>query len=469
MKLFNEAGTRPIGKGRRRTRPLLLPERTMYRDGRTPFTSVFPIKLVGKIDESRLRQALGRVQKKHPLLRCVINGTADRPSFVLQDEPAPIPLRIVERGGDNDWQTEAQKECVTLFDASLEPLVRLVWLRGKQVHELILAGHHCICDGIAGINLLRECLSAYDQPDDDLEAYDSLGAVEEIVPASLLQSQRFRYRVRWKIALLRLALSLKLRGRHKRAVPRIAVQQMYFHRWHIEEPTAQALTERCRAENVTVLAAVSLAFMQAFRDELGSQSLSKAYTMVNARRFLPAIRADAMFGIAPSITLDMKHLPPQDISADGFWSRARATKADLTRRIERIGADLYCYLVGLEGLHRDYAKFVAYFDEAPAVPHLTLSNMGRLDLAQQYQSFRLEKVYSPLVMVSPTPANTVVVSSFGGELEFAIVSDEDSLARVQALAIQQRAMTILRTCIAVAAKHKLSSADGLANPRANTI
>jgi len=177
-----------------------------------------------------------------------------------------------------------------------------------------------------------------------------------------------------------------------------------------------------------------------------------------------------MFGIAPSVALRMNRLPPaQNISADGFWSRARVTKADLTRRIEHMGANLYCYLVGLEGLHRDCAKFVAYFDEAPAVRHLTLSNMGRLDLPQHYRTFRLEKVYSPLVMVSPTPANTVVISSFSGQLEFAIISDEHSLARVKALAIEQRAMTILRTCIAVAAKHELSSTDGMSKVRANTI
>ena len=80
----------------------------MYRDGRTPFTSVFPVKLLGEIDELRLRHALARVQKKHPLLRCVINDIAGRPCFVLQDEPAPISLRIVERGGEDGWQTEVQ-------------------------------------------------------------------------------------------------------------------------------------------------------------------------------------------------------------------------------------------------------------------------------------------------------------------------------------------------------------------------
>lgn len=466
----NEAGKGPVVKDRRRARPLLLPERTMYRDGRTPFTSVFTVKLLGEIDESRLRSALARVQKRHPLLRCVINDTAGRPCFVLQDEPAPISLRIVERGGENDWQAEVRKEWVAPFDATLEPLVRLAWLRSEEVHELILAGHHCICDGIAGINLLRECLSAYDQPDHDLGSYDALGGVEDIVPAGMLKSQRFRCRVRWKIGVLRLALSLKGRSKRKRAATPISAERMYFHRWHIGERTAHALTERCRAENVTVLAAVSMAFMQAFRDVLGTQSLSKTYTMVNARRFLPGLRGDAMFGIAPSVALGMKRLPPpQDMSADGFWSRARITKADLKRRIEHMGADLCCYLVGLEGLHRDYARFVAYFDEAPAVRHLTLSNMGRLDLPQQYRSFKLEKVYSPLVMVSPTPANTVVISSFGGQLEFAIVSDEHSLARVEALAIEQRAMTILRTCIAIVAKHELSSTDNMSNVRANTI
>jgi hypothetical protein len=35
----------------------------MYREGRTPFTSVFTIKLLGRLlDEARLQQALARVQ-----------------------------------------------------------------------------------------------------------------------------------------------------------------------------------------------------------------------------------------------------------------------------------------------------------------------------------------------------------------------------------------------------------------------
>jgi hypothetical protein len=443
-----------------RSRPLLLLERTMYRDGRTPFTSVFTIKLHGDLDESRLRQALARVQAKHPLLRCVVEDSVTGPRFVQSDRPAPIPLRIAERNGDNDWQTEVRREWVTPFHGAHEPLVRLVWLRGGETSELLLVAHHCICDGQSGISLLRDCLSAYDHPEQDLASYDALGTIEDIVPAAVLLNRKFQRRLRWKQRLLRVTLLLKNSGRGQTARSPISPEQMYFHRWTVDSPTTLALTERCRAEDVTVLAAVSLAFMQAFRDLRGTQGLNKVNAMVNARRFLPKMNPEALFGLAPGVALRTKGLPlPQDMSSNDFWARARELKADLSRRVDRLGAGLYDKLVGLEGLHDKYSSLVDFFERPPAVRNLTFSNMGRLDLPQQYQSFRLEKVYSPLVMVSPTPANTVVLSSFAGEMELAIVSDEQSLPHEQALSIKQRAMDILRTCMEMSPQNKSGRAE----------
>ncbi len=442
----------------------------MFREGHTPFTSVFTVKLLGRLDETRLRRALACVQAKHPLLRCVIDNMDGFPRFVLQDRPEAITLRIVERHSEGAWQIEIRREWMAPFDASRAPLVRFVWVRGEDLNELILVGHHCICDGASGINLLRECLYAYDRPERDLGTYETLGAIEDIIPAAVLQSRRFRRRVRRKVGLLRLALFLKGRGSRKRINIPISVEQMYFHRWHVDEATTRVLIERCRAEGVTVLAAVSVAFMQAFRDVRGIKALRKTYSMVDARRFLPQMRKDVMFGLAPSVTLRMKGLPPPwDIVDDGFWARVRLTKADLTRRIDRLGIGFYEYLVGLEALHDQYARFVTYFDNAPVVRHVTLSNMGRLDLPQEYQNFRLEKIYSPLVMVSPTPANTVIISSFAGEMEFAIVSDEQSLPREQALAIEERAMEILHTCITISGEHKVDLASNLPMVREKTI
>jgi hypothetical protein len=200
---------------------------------------------------------------------------------------------------------------------------------------------------------------------------------------------------------------------------------------------------------------MSVAFLQAFREMRGAQALRNVYTMVNARRFMPLLRPDAMFGMAPGVKLSMKGLPPpQEMSARGFWTCAQAIKAELTRQVDVLGRDIYDYLVGMEDMHNMYGSLTADTKSATAVRHVTISNMGRLEFPQRYQSFWVETIYSPLIMISPTPANTVVISSFAGRMEFAIVSDEQSLPPGQAVAIRHRAMDILRNCAGIAAQDK---------------
>ena len=442
-----------------RSRRLLLLERTMYREGRTPFTSVFTIQLFGRLAEGRLQQALFRLQAKHPLLRCVIEDGVDGPRFVLQNHPAPIPLRVVERENDDHWQSEVRREWMAPFDASRDPLVRLVWLRGSEVSELILVGHHCICDGQSGMTLLRECLTAYDEPEKDLGTYDALGAIEDVVPSMLLKDRGFRRRMRWKIGLLRLIFLWERRKRLRSPSP-IRGEQMYFHRWSLDKAASLKLTERCKAEGVTVFAAMSVAFLQAFREVRGTQALRNIYTMVNARRFMPLLRPDAMFGMAPGVKLSMKGVPPpQEMSASSFWTCAQAIKSDLTRQVDVLGRDIYDYLVGMEAMHGIYGRLIGDTKSALTVRHVTISNMGRLEFPQRYQSFWVETIYSPLVMISPTPANTVVISSFAGRMELAIVSDEQSLPPAQARAIRWRAMNILRDCAGVPTQYNSGLAD----------
>ena len=430
-----------------RSRPLLLLERTMYREGCTAFTSVFTIKLLGSLDEMQLRRALRALQAKHPLLRCVVEYIDGRPYFVAQDRPAPIPLSIVERRGDDDWQHHVRREWTVPLGLVREPLARFVWLREAHASELILMAHHCICDGQSGMNLLEECLRAYDDP--ECETLDALNTVEDLVPAYIRQDRRFQRRVRWKMRLLRLGLLLK-RKKAGETRSSIASEQMYFQRWRLDEPTSQSIMDRCKTESVTVLAGATAAFLRAFHEIRGSNELRKAYTMVNVRRFLPQLKSDALFGIAPGVELSLKNVPLGELTEAGFWESARAIKADMVQRVDRLGAGLYEYLVGLESLHDQYDSLVGDTDGASTVRHLTLSNMGRLDLPTQYRTFTLETVYSPLVMVSPTPANTVILSSFASRLEFAIVSDTQSLPQAQATAIQQRAMFILRNCAGLA-------------------
>ena len=421
----------------------------MYREGRTPFTSIFSIRLRGSLSEERLQRALQTLQANHPMLCSTVQEFGGRPHFIRQDCPAPIPLRIVERTGEDGWQDEVRREWTVPVGAGRQPLARFVWIRGSHVSELILAAHHCICDGQSGMNLLQELLTACDDPDGDLKSSDVFRSVEDLVPASLLRDQRFQKRVRWKMRLLRLGLLLRRRNT-RQTHPPIASEQVYFQRRRLDANASLSITDRCKAEGVTVLAAATVAFLQAFHEIRGTAAIRKAYTMVNVRRFLPNLKADALFGIAPGVELSLDKILPGEATANSFWDCARAVKTDMARRIDRLGAGLYEYLVGLESLHDQYDRLVSDTETASAVRHVTLSNMGRLDLPTQHRTFTLEAVFSPLVMVSPTPANTVILSSFGGQLEFAIVSDTQSLPYAQATAIQQLALSTLHRCAGIA-------------------
>jgi hypothetical protein len=430
-----------------RSRPLLLMERTMYRDGHTPFTSVFSIKLRGDLDECQLRNALRRVQSKHALLQCVVDDLCDRPRFVLRDGPAPIPLRIVDRLSEDQWEEEVRCEWITPFQGMSDPLVRLVWLRGSGIHNLILAGHHCICDGQAGIGLLQNVLRTCEDPECDLGSYDELGSLEDIVPGEIQQDPKFHRRLRWKRRSLECILWWNTRHYTKPAP--IDAETMYFNRSLLGAKITQSITERSKIEEVTLLAPIALAFMQAFRDVRGTEAFSKVGAMVNARRFVHRIRPDGLFGLAPGVRMRVKDLPaPSSMGMNTFWKRARALKADLDNRVDHLGTVFYQNLLSLEGLHHRYNNVVDFFEQAPAIRRLTFSNMGRLALGTQYGDLRVEKVHSPLVMVSPTPANTVVLSSFAGETEFAIISDEQSLPSADAAAISRRTTEILQACVA---------------------
>jgi hypothetical protein len=443
---MNEKGSTHLDLTRGRSRPLLLMERTMYRDGHTPFASVFPIKLTGHLDECLLRDALLRLQHKHPLLRCVVNDSPDRPRFVLRDNPAPIPLRIVDRLSEDEWEDEVLREWTTPFNGAAGALIRLVWLRGSGIHNLILAGHHCICDGQGGIGLLQDLLRAYKDPQCDIGSYTELGSLEDIVPPPLLLDHKFHRRLRWKRRSLECILWLN--ARRRKNSEHIDAKTIYFRRRVLSAHIAQSIADRSKIEKVTVLAPAALAFMQAFRDVRGAKSFKKVNAMVDARRLVHRIPTNALFGLSPGVPMRVKDLPfPSDVGLNTFWTRARALKADLDKRVGKLASEFYRLLLSLEGLHHRYSRVVDFFESTPAIRSLTFSNVGRLTLGTQYRDLCLEKVYSPLVMVSPTPANTVVLSSFGGEMEFAIISDEQSMPRADAVAILRRTTEILEACV----------------------
>ncbi len=88
-------------------------------------------RVVGEFRVDQLELALIEVQQQHPLLRVRVTLDESRqPRFV--EDTASIPLRVVERQGEQHWQREVEQELSQPFNWAKAPLLRVVLLRSAD-------------------------------------------------------------------------------------------------------------------------------------------------------------------------------------------------------------------------------------------------------------------------------------------------------------------------------------------------
>lgn len=425
-------------------RPFALFERGMYLDGQRAVALVLPATLSGTLDETRLRLALDRVQARHAVLQSLVEHGADgQPWFVQQDAPPPITLRIIERQGEDDWQERARLECEQLFDGAREPLVRLVWLRGDGRHDLLLSCHHCICDGLSAVGLLRDILTVCGRPDARLGPRFDLQSGAEVVPPEAKNNRWLQRRASLKAALFKGFIRLQRIG-----AP-VSYGPAYTQRWAIEATAVQALVRRAKQADVGVFAALCTAFMLACWSVRGTRGVEKFVAPVDARRYLPALQGGALFTMAPTVRLGFGGRKPRD--AD-FWVLARALHEDMRRQVERLGPTVHEQLLGLERLHPLFDRLVAYSRSKRSGGGLSLSYLGRLDDSSRDEGgIRLEAIHAPSALLEPTPASLITIVGFAESLDLALISDESSLPSAQATQIRQLAMELLQAAAALPA------------------
>jgi NRPS condensation-like uncharacterized protein len=413
-------------------RKLIIGERIMYGDGNTPLNSAFVARIRGNIQLHHLHNALSKVQAKHPLLRAgVAPGKKGLPHFVGNAGIRPIPVRIVERQQDDDWQRESMTEWSTPFDMHKGPLCRMVWIRSASISELILVCHHCICDGASVATLLQEILAVLDQPDMELTPYTSFNAIEDLIPAPYLENKKLQRKGKRSAILAWLTLSLVLW--RKKQPPK---GRDYLLHWKMDPSASAAFVKRCKTEGTSVHAALCVALLRAFQEVQGSRARNKVITPVDIRRFIGAIKQDTLFAYAPTVNLSLNHEAPS--SARSFWVQAYLLKEELNTRIEEL--NVFMQLMIGEYIHASLKLLVKLLKVTNGTHDVTFSNMGRLNIPESYQHFEVETIISPTVAFPWRNPNTLVTTSFRGQMDFVFMSNEAFLPYEEALAIKRAAM-----------------------------
>jgi hypothetical protein len=329
----------------------------------------------GDVSPRDWRQALDRVQARHPLLDVSIEGAPGRVPHYRRGQGAPLPLRIVE---DDDpgsrWKIEASEELGTPFNPRVAPLARAVLVQGERQAALILLAHHSIADGMSLAFAIRDTLqaiaggtlkelslpSSQDEILENLEVRDGISENDE-KPAPAGHVSTIRQRDKSKPNVQGLCFSETVTGQ---------------------------LRGRARQERTTVHAALLAALAIAGRRVSAAwrNIPIRLFSPVNTRRELGLGGHCGVFLGAASTTLDPELY---DLDAIPFWSLARDAKSSVAVGETREGIAALVSTLGEAVRNCPDVTEAADFAAVTFAREAMLTNLGAVPLGDQFGSVKL--------------------------------------------------------------------------------
>jgi hypothetical protein len=110
------------------------PNRTLvYKIAFSIVTMLARIK--GNISESMLRNAVSKVQQRHPNLRVRIEEDNDHALWFTSEGVKEIPVEIVPRESDDHWIKVVQESSQIPFEFDVRPAIRFILVQSPDISE----------------------------------------------------------------------------------------------------------------------------------------------------------------------------------------------------------------------------------------------------------------------------------------------------------------------------------------------
>lgn len=402
-----------------------------------PFNVVLVGRVRGPVDPSQVTATLAILRSRHPMLAVRVqiedDGTA---SFLAQGVPA-VTVNTESRQSGEQWLDRIKKEFQTPFPIETGPLVRCTLLCSKEECEVILCGHHTVCDGMSLGYLLRDLLDRLSETKQEPEKPVIPPPIDRTTvprPHSTNWFARFimdRINKRWTQKGIRFSES-DMRRMHEKFWQKNKAMKILA--WSMEPETTVDLVERCRTENVTVNSALWTAFLAAQYDiqEDRKSYRQRSALAVNIREKLNVSAGESFGFYASSLTVKLPYS-----SQRSFWDNARRVHTRIMKELST--ANLF-RMLSSEHIHPtllDSLYFQKYGVLNEALPGkllrkmgwhkitygYALTNVGRFDIPTAYGSLKLEAVYGPL-FYSDVEEKMIGVITVGGRQSFLFACNE---------------------------------------------
>jgi NRPS condensation-like uncharacterized protein len=405
-------------------RKLFFLERMIYGNGDTAFNAVVPIKIRGTFPAENLSHALRRLQEKHPFLKAFVEIDKDcMPWFVVNENEAnEIPVRIIPRVTDQDWETEVTNEWSTVFNVKKGPLMRVVWLYGDDCSELILVMHHCICDGRSAMSILEDMLLLLDDRDALIGKEIPILSIRDIVPAEVLMDTKKR--IKAKLSGKVTSLVLWLMPLQKKLVDR---RRDYMINWKLDKKLSDHLIKVSKSTGTTINTLLCKTVLAAFKEIRTESFFNKIVCPVDIRKYIPQIKEENIFAFVTMVVLSAN-------DKLDFISDARRMQEDVAKKTAALNP--YEMIMQMEESHSSLGNLAKFLKYSKPGNDCLFSNLGKIDIKHQYGSFEVETIFSPSAVGPLGKTTGFVTSTFRGQMDFTFIGSEGFLPYEDALAIK---------------------------------
>jgi hypothetical protein len=381
-----------------------------------PYNMVVAVQLRGEVTPDRLRGALDKAQRRHPLLQVNTElGPTGLPWF-SSDGVGAIPLTVVDPSEPDAAHRLADAELRATFarDDARRPRLPLlrVWLLlprdPTRPADVVFTAQHVIADGLSMVFLVRDLLRFMEHPDAPLTVLDAPASTADLLPADV------RRRIptsplRFRLVLWLASAYARLRFGRRAVAPRPRTQ--HHRSWELTPEQTSRLRARCRSEGVSVQAVMCTAFLDAF---------GAVHTPVNLRPLLarPVGEAVGLFIGAAEVKLRYR-------AVRGFWGNARRFQRRLRRALRNpFGVyQLFSKAVPAEAVRRLGELLVTITSHQRP---FAVTNLGQLDgngVQLQGAGLRLESFFGAVTGI--VDSSVLTVYTIGGCLRVHLLAAEE--------------------------------------------
>lgn len=413
-------------------RKLLFAERGIFGDGTKAFNAVVPLKISGSFSAENLHYALSKIQDKHPLLRSFIEVDAKNMPWFVVDETTenPIPVRIVKRISDNDWETEVTDEWLRPFDTAKGPLMRVIWIKGEEASDLILVMHHCLCDGRTAMSILGDLLKVLDNRDAVIGKQPPILSMYDIVPAEILENKVRRIKARLRGIFNHFVLWII--PLNKKVIER---KRDYMIHWKLNKELGDQLVRLSKSSGATINTLLCVIILNAFKEIRKEKFFNNIACPVDIRKYMPRINEDSIFAFVSMVALSF------DNKLD-FIGNARKMQELINAKTAKL--DPHQMIMMFEQSHSSIHYLIDFLTFSKPDNDFLFSNLGRIAMEHQYQTFEVETIYSPSAVGPYGNTTGFVASTFRGLMDFTFIGNELFVPYDEALAIKERIVSIIQ-------------------------